>query len=108
MSEPELLDVVELLVDLPERGVTAGSRGCIVEAFAGGKYEVEFTDGEGETMAQVVLPRSRFIVVWRAQSQSWVTVEEMIAALVANLSEETRLEVFDFARFVYSRRQMAG
>lgn len=34
----------------------------------------------------------------------WVRVAERLEALVAGLPEATLLEVFDFARFVHSRR----
>jgi Domain of unknown function (DUF4926) len=46
MTAPELFDVIELLVDLPESNLRAGERGAIVECFRDGKYEVEFTNSE--------------------------------------------------------------
>lgn len=104
MSQPELFDVVELLVNLPDHNLQAGAQGAIVEQYSAQKYEVEFTNSAGETLALVVLPIHQFVVVWRAASKTWVPLAEKIEALVAVLPEETRLEVFDFARFVYSRR----
>ena len=41
---PELFDVVELLVTLPASNLRVGVRGAIVDCYAGGSYEVEFTD----------------------------------------------------------------
>ena len=105
MIKPELFDVVELLVDLPEHNLQAGVRGAIVEEYADRHYEIEFTDRDGETLILATLPADRFVVVWRASTKTWVSVADKIAALVASLPEETRLEVFDFARSIYSRRQ---
>lgn len=50
------------------------------------------------------LPVQQFVLVWRAASKTWVPLIEKLEALVEVLPEETQLEVFDFARFVYSRR----
>lgn len=102
---PELFDVVELLIDLPEHNLSAGVRGAIVEEYSDRHYEIEFTNKDGETLVLATLPIERFVVVWRAVTQTWVPVAEKIESLVASLSEETRLEVFDFARAIYSRRQ---
>jgi uncharacterized protein DUF4926 len=47
-----LFDVVELAVDLPEEGLRAGAVGTIVDDYAGSAaFEVEFTDGDGRTLA---------------------------------------------------------
>lgn len=46
MTEPELFDVIELLVDLPEDNLRAGVRGAIVECYDDHNYEVEFTNQE--------------------------------------------------------------
>jgi Domain of unknown function (DUF4926) len=107
MQSPELFDVVELLVNLPEHGLQVGAQGAIVEQYADQSYEVEFTNGQGETIALVVLQPRQFMVVWRSQTKAWVSVAERFEALVATLPEETLLEVFDFARFVHSQR-LAG
>jgi hypothetical protein len=107
MKSPDLLDVVELLVNLPEHGLQVGAQGAIVEQYSGQSCEVEFTNGLGETIAMVVLSPEQFVVVWRSASKTWVPVSERFEALMSNLSEETLSEVFDFARFVHSRR-LAG
>jgi Domain of unknown function (DUF4926) len=110
MIKPELFDVVELLINLPGHRLQVGAQGAILltrgfanaEQYSDQKYEVEFTNSAGETLALVTLPIHQFEVVWRAASKTWVPLAEKIEALVAVLPEETRLEVFDFARFVYS------
>ncbi len=61
MIEPELFDVIELLVDLPEENLRAGVRGAIVECYEDGKYEVEFTNQEGETLALSTLSSEQII-----------------------------------------------
>lgn len=50
-----LLEVVELLRDLPEYGLHAGSIGAIVEVYGNDCYEVEFANERGETLALPVL-----------------------------------------------------
>jgi hypothetical protein len=108
MTKPELFDVVELLVNLPDHNLQAGAQGAIVEQYSDQQYEVEFTNSAGETLALVTLPIHQFVVVWRSSSKTWVPVAEKIEALISVLPEETRLEVFDFARFVYSRRAQSS
>lgn len=103
MIEPELFDVIELLVDLPEENLRAGVRGAIVECYENGKYEVEFTNEEGETLALSTLSSEEFIVVWKAKTKRWLSVSEQIAAAINHLSEERQREVLDFARSLYQR-----
>ncbi len=102
---PDLFDVIELTVDIPERGLRAGMQGTIVEHHPGNAYEVDFTNEQGETVDFLALYSNQFIVVWRAKTQAWVPLAEQVAALVANLPEETGLEVLDFARFLHVQRQ---
>jgi hypothetical protein len=104
VTKPELFDVVELLADLPEPGLQAGSRGAIVECHSDQAYEVEFTNSTGETVAMMALDPSQFIVVWQAETKAWVSATEQIAALVSRLADDTRQEVLDFTRFLYERR----
>jgi hypothetical protein len=70
--KPELFDVVELLVDLPESNLCVGEQGAIVECFNGGKYEVEFANQYGETTAICTLNSEQFRVVWQAKTKSKV------------------------------------
>ena len=53
----ELYDTVRLLVDLPDEGLTAGTIGAVVHVFDRPRraYEVEFTDANGRTIAQIPL-----------------------------------------------------
>jgi Domain of unknown function (DUF4926) len=48
MSSPELFDVVELLLNLPEQGLQVGAQGAIVDIYDDGSCEVEFANGAGE------------------------------------------------------------
>jgi len=55
MSEIEMRAVVALVKDLPEEGLVRGQVGTVVENWAPGVYEVEFSDGDGKTYAMVAL-----------------------------------------------------
>jgi hypothetical protein len=55
MSEIEVLAVVALVNDLPEEGLVRAQVGTVVESWAPGIYEVEFSDGAGRTYAMVAL-----------------------------------------------------
>lgn len=51
------LDVVSLLIDLPDEGLRSGAEGTIVHIFHRPNlaYEVEFVDDDGATVAMVAL-----------------------------------------------------
>lgn len=53
----KLYDTVRLLVDLPDEGLEAGAVGAVVHVFERPNvaYEVEFTDADGRTVAQLPL-----------------------------------------------------
>ncbi len=55
MAELELLSVVALVEDLPEKRLLRGQVGTIVENLAPDVYEVEFSDDDGRTYASVGL-----------------------------------------------------
>jgi Domain of unknown function (DUF4926) len=55
MAEIELLSVVALLEDMPEKGLLRGQVGTVVEILAPGVFEVEFSDDAGRTYAAVAL-----------------------------------------------------
>ena len=61
-SEPRLLDVVALLADVPEHGLVRGQVGTVVELLSGA-YEVEFSDDEGRTYAEVALEPDQLLVL---------------------------------------------
>ncbi len=103
MIEPELFDVIELLVDLPEYNLLAGIQGAIVECFDHNEYEVEFSNQDGETVALCTLLSEQLIVVWKAKTKSWLPLSEQVNAVVSRLSEERKREVLDFALSVYQR-----
>ena len=49
--EIEILSVVALLEDIPDKGLLRGQVGTVVENLAPGVYEVEFSDDSGQTYA---------------------------------------------------------
>jgi hypothetical protein len=55
MADIELLSVVAVLEDVPQKGLMRGQVGPIVERLAPGVYEVEFSDDSGETYASLAL-----------------------------------------------------
>lgn len=55
MSEIEMLSVVALVEDLPEKGLRRGQVGTVVEILAPDVYEVEFCDDSGRTYASLAL-----------------------------------------------------
>jgi hypothetical protein len=59
----QLLDVVALLKDVPERGLQRGQVGTVIEQLAPGVYEVEFSNDEGRTYAMATLPADQLIVL---------------------------------------------
>jgi hypothetical protein len=103
MIKPELFDTVELLVDLPEQNLRAGTQGAIVHQYTDEAYEVEFTNEDGETIALCALQLDQFIVVWRAETQQWVPIADRVAQIVARLPDNAGVEVLDFARFLSVR-----
>jgi len=101
MITPELFDIVELIVNLPTLNQFIGNQGTIVECFDDGKYEIEFTNEDGETIAQCALSADKFIVIWQSKTKQWVTISDKINAVINNLSEDRKKEVLNFARFLY-------
>ena len=104
---PELGDMVELIVDIPDKNLRAGAQGTVVHCHDDHAYEIEFTNDEGETLDFLALLPEHFIVVWRAKTQQWVPVSEQAAALIAHLPDEAKREILDFARFLSARAQQA-
>lgn|GEM_PF-1718709 len=70
--KPDLFDVVELRVDLPEFNLRAGDRGAIVEKHGDCAYEIEFADSAGETLALPVLAPEQFRLVWQSATKTWI------------------------------------
>lgn len=57
----ELLDLVALTTDLPDRGLLRGQVGTIVEKLAPGVFEVEFSDDQGRAYAMLALKESQLL-----------------------------------------------
>ena len=55
MTGIEMLSVVALLEDLPEKRLVRGQVGTVVENWTPGVYEVDFCDDNGKTYAMVAL-----------------------------------------------------
>ena len=55
MADIEMHSVVALLEDLPGEGLVRGQVGTVVETWAPGVYEVEFSDDHGKAYAMVAL-----------------------------------------------------
>ena len=59
----KLLDVVALIADLPECGLLRGQVGTVVETLGSDVFEVEFSDDQGRTYAQLALPGHQLLVL---------------------------------------------
>jgi Domain of unknown function (DUF4926) len=59
----QLLDVVALTEDLPDRGLRRGNVGTVVELLAPDVFEVEFSTDTGHTYALVPLKAEQLIVL---------------------------------------------
>lgn len=67
MPKPvELLDVVALLHDMPERGLCRGQVGTVVETLGPDVFEIEFSDNDGRTYATAALRANELIVLHHA------------------------------------------
>src|SRR5438445_802346 len=61
-TTPHLLDVVAFLSDVPAHGLLRGQVGTVVEVLDGA-YEVEFSDDEGKTYAELALAPDELLVL---------------------------------------------
>jgi hypothetical protein len=59
----QLLDVVALTDDLPDRSLVRGQVGTIVESLAPDVFEVPFCDNDGRTYATLALKASQLMVL---------------------------------------------
>ena len=101
--KPELFDLVELLVNLPEQNLSIGDRGAIVECLDQTYFEIEFTNEAGETTALCPLSIQQFMVVWQSETKQWLATADKIKWMSDRLSEEKREELLHFARFLYQK-----
>ncbi|MEO8183565.1 MAG: DUF4926 domain-containing protein [Deltaproteobacteria bacterium] len=58
-----VLDVVALLADMPEHGLVRGQVGTVVEQLDDGVFEVEFSDDEGRTYAELAVSKDLILVL---------------------------------------------
>ncbi len=58
-----LLDVVALVADLPERGLCRGQVGTVVEVLAPAVFDVEFSDNQGRAYATLGLREDELMVL---------------------------------------------
>lgn len=68
-NTPHLLDVVALLSDLPAKGFIRGQVGTVVEVLDGA-CEVEFSDDEGRTYAELALQPDQLLVLHHRPQQA--------------------------------------
>lgn len=62
-SAIHLLDVVALTADRPDKGLLRGQVGTVVEVLAPGVFEVEFSDDQGRTYAQLAIPQQQLMTL---------------------------------------------
>ncbi|MCK5523494.1 MAG: DUF4926 domain-containing protein [Thiomargarita sp.] len=103
---PEIGDVVEMIVDKPERNLSVGIQGTIVHSHNNNVYEVELTNKEGETLDVFALNSEEFVLVWRAETQEWVPIAEQTVAIIKDLPDNIAKEVLDFACFLSFKHLM--
>lgn len=58
-----LLDVVALMEDIPQKNLLRGQVGTVVETLGPGVYEVEFSDDNGRTFAMSAVRESQLMVL---------------------------------------------
>ena len=63
MPEIKVLDVVALTADLPGSNLLKGQVGTVVDKLGRDAFEVEFSDNEGRTYAQLTLKASQLLVL---------------------------------------------
>jgi Domain of unknown function (DUF4926) len=59
----DILDVVAITQDLPERGLYRGQVGTVVEILAPDVFEVEFSDDEGRAYASTSLETDQLLAL---------------------------------------------
>jgi hypothetical protein len=59
-----VLDVIALLVDVPEHGLVRGQVGTVVEELDGDVFELEFSDDDGRAYAEIALAADALLVLY--------------------------------------------
>ena len=62
-TKVKLLDVVALTDDMPHHELQRGQVGTVVEVLAPDVYEVEFSDNEGRTYAELAVNGDQLLVL---------------------------------------------
>lgn len=63
IAKPKLLDVVAITVDLPEKKLSRGQVGTVVEDLGPDVFEIEFCDDNGRTYASLALRADQLMVL---------------------------------------------
>ena len=63
MNKIQLLDVVALTEDLPERKLRRGQVGTVVEILDEGVFEVEFSNTDGRTYAMLAVRADQLMLL---------------------------------------------
>jgi len=63
-DEIKILDVVALTEALPDKGLRRGEVGTVVEQWADGVFEVEFSDDTGEAYAFAAAPADKLMKLY--------------------------------------------
>jgi Domain of unknown function (DUF4926) len=64
MDAIKMLDVVALMEDLPAEGLRRGEVGTVVEEWADGIFEVEFSDDSGKAYAFAAVPAEKLMKLY--------------------------------------------
>jgi hypothetical protein len=88
-----LLDTVALVDDLPDRKLKRGEVGTVVEILAPEVFEVEFSDEEGQTYAELALRADQIIALY-SQGEKLILEDEPASTVpvTALLSEHSLAE----------------
>jgi hypothetical protein len=62
-NKVKLLDVVALTDDMPDRELQRGQVGTVVEVLGPDVYEVEFSDNDGHTYAELAVKADKLLVL---------------------------------------------
>lgn len=63
MQKIKVLDTVALLTDIPEKNLSKGQVGTVVEKLDGNTFEIEFSNIKGETILTTPLNRKDLILL---------------------------------------------
>ncbi len=99
MTKFELLDIVELQVDAPDKMLLAGMQGTIIEILEEGiAYLVEFADQVGRGTALVPLYPSQMKLIWSSATGEYVSAVDQLVEEARQLTEDEALELLGMIR----------